>query len=59
MSPETKAMCEAVETCRNWETASVIELQEACKYFPGAVLLLIRRMALGFCTPNGKDEALT
>jgi hypothetical protein len=34
----------AVETCRNWKAASVIELQEACRYIPGAVLLLIRRM---------------
>jgi hypothetical protein len=55
MTLETKVICEmewAVETCRNWKSASVIELREACRYVPGAVLLLIRRMALGFCTPN-------
>ena len=57
MSPETKAICEmerAVETCRNWKAASVIELQEACKCVPGAVVPLIRRMAMRLCTP--KDE---
>lgn len=55
MTPETKAICEmewALETYRNWKMASVIELQEAYRYVPGAALLLIRRMALGFCTPN-------
>jgi hypothetical protein len=59
MTPEAKVIYEmewAVETCRNWKSASVIELQEACRYVPGAVLLLTRRMALGFCTPNAQDQ---
>ena len=52
MTAETKAACEmdrAVETCRNWKTSSVIELQDACEYLPGAILLLIQRMALSLC----------
>jgi hypothetical protein len=55
MTPETKAICEmerAAKTCRNWKSASVIELQEACRYVPGALLLLIRRMAMELGTPN-------
>jgi hypothetical protein len=58
MTPEKKVVCEiewAAETCRNWKTASVIELQEACRYAPGAVVLLTRRMALGLCTPNDDE----
>ena len=48
MNEETKAICEhelAVETCRNWKSASIVELSEACRHIEGAVLLLIRRMA--------------
>jgi hypothetical protein len=47
MNRESQAICEkefAVETCRNWESASIADLSEACRHIEGAVLLLILRM---------------